>query len=171
MHFVCLFVCLLWLGGTSTTAEKRFGPYFVEPLVAGLDENNKPYVCAMDLIGAPVFTSDFVVGGTCSEQIYGMCEALYRPNMVPLSFPPFLLDVGPVLMTFGDVCVCVCGVCVVGVVAAAAVSSQEPEDLFETISQALLASVDRDCLAGWGAVVHIITPEGITTRKLKSRQD
>jgi 20S proteasome subunit beta 3 len=48
---------------------------------------------------------------------------------------------------------------------------QEPEDLFETVSQALLASVDRDCLAGWGAVVHIITPDSITTRQLKSRQD
>ncbi len=50
--------------------------------MAGLDEHNKPYVCAMDLIGAPVFTSDFVVGGTCTEQLYGMCEALWRPDMV-----------------------------------------------------------------------------------------
>jgi len=32
----------------------------------------------------------------------------------------------------------------------------EPEDLFETISQCLLAAVDRDCLAGWGADVHIM---------------
>ena len=108
--------------------EKRFGPYFVEPVVAGLDRDNVPFVCAMDLIGAPVYTTDFVVGGTCSEQLYGMCEATYRANM-------------------------------------------EPEELFETISQALLASVDRDCLAGWGATVHIITPKGVTTRKLKSRQD
>ena len=34
--------------------------------------------------------------------------------------------------------------------------TQEPDDLFETLSQALLAAVDRDCLAGWGAVVHIM---------------
>ncbi|KAF3782485.1 Proteasome subunit beta type-3 [Nymphaea thermarum] len=27
----------------------------------------------------------------------------------------------------------------------------EPDELFETISQALLASIDRDCLSGWGA--------------------
>lgn len=33
---------------------------------------------------------------------------------------------------------------------------QEPEDLFETISQALLNAVDRDALSGWGAVVHIM---------------
>ena len=33
--------------------EKRFGPWFVEPLVAGLDHNNgfKPFIAGMDLIG------------------------------------------------------------------------------------------------------------------------
>ena len=44
--------------------EKRFGPYFIEPIVAGLDENNKPFLSGMDLIGAPVYTDDFVVTGT-----------------------------------------------------------------------------------------------------------
>lgn len=108
--------------------EKRFGPYFCEPVVAGLDENNKPFLSAMDLIGAPVYTDDFVVSGTCTGNLYGMCETLYKPNM-------------------------------------------EPDDLFETLAQALLASVDRDALSGWGGVVHIITPEGVTTRELKGRQD
>lgn len=60
----------------------RFGPYFTEPVIAGLDKNNKPYICAMDLLGAPLLTDDFVLAGTCSENLYGMCESLYRPNMV-----------------------------------------------------------------------------------------
>jgi len=30
----------------------------------------------------------------------------------------------------------------------------EPEELFEVISQCLLAAVNRDCLSGWGGVVH-----------------
>jgi hypothetical protein len=33
---------------------------------------------------------------------------------------------------------------------------QEPEELFEVISQALLSSVDRDCLSGWGGIVHVM---------------
>lgn len=33
---------------------------------------------------------------------------------------------------------------------------QEPDDLFETISQALLNAVDTDAVSGWGAVVHIM---------------
>lgn len=114
---------------SSVLYEKRFGPYFVEPVVAGLDAaTGKPFVCAMDLIGAPVFTDDFVVSGTCSEQLYGCAEAMYVPDM-------------------------------------------DEEQLFEVISQTLLASVDRDCLAGWGAIVHIVNKDGVTTRELKSRMD
>lgn len=112
--------------------ESRFGPWFVEPIVCGLEDKDgkkdQPFLSAMDLIGAPVTTDDFVVAGTCTEQLYGVCEAMYKPNM-------------------------------------------EPDELFETISQCLLAAVDRDCLAGWGAIVHLITPEGTVSRQLKSRQD
>lgn len=50
--------------------------------MAGLTEDNKPFLSGMDLIGAPVFASDFVVSGTCTSNLHGMCEALYRPNMV-----------------------------------------------------------------------------------------
>lgn len=48
---------------------------------------------------------------------------------------------------------------------------QEPEDLFETISQALLNAVDRDAMSGWGAIVYIITPDKVTTHHLKGRMD
>jgi 20S proteasome subunit beta 3 len=104
--------------------EKRFGPYFCEPIVAGLDDKNQPFLGAMDLIGAGVA----VVSGTCTGNLYGMCESLYQPDM-------------------------------------------DPDQLFETLAQALLSSVDRDALSGWGGVVHIITPEGVRTTELKGRQD
>lgn len=94
--------------------EKRFGPYFVEPLVAGLRaEDNTPFISGMDLIGAPVFAKDFVVAGTCAANLYGLCESFFKPDL-------------------------------------------EPEQLFEVLSQSLLASVDRDALSGWGAVVHVM---------------
>jgi hypothetical protein len=61
----------------------RFAPWFVEPVIAGLEgPDHTPFVSGMDLVGAPVFTSDFVVSGTCSANLYGMCESLYRPDMV-----------------------------------------------------------------------------------------
>ena len=33
---------------------------------------------------------------------------------------------------------------------------QSPDDLFETISQALMNAVDRDAVSGWGGIVHIM---------------
>jgi 20S proteasome subunit beta 3 len=153
---------------SSLLYERRFGPYFMEPVIVGLEEASEPacspspsgpppaaaaaaaaaasaekttagagekpskqyraYLCGMDLLGAPVYTDNFMVAGTTSDQLHGCCEAMFRPDM-------------------------------------------EPEDLFETISQVLLAAQDRDCLAGWGAVVHVITPEGVITRELKARVD
>ena len=50
--------------------------------MAGLKEDNTPFISAFDLIGAPVITDDFVVGGTCTNNLYGMCESFYRPDMV-----------------------------------------------------------------------------------------
>lgn len=108
--------------------EKRFGPYFVEPIVAGLDDKNQPFLSGMDLIGASVRESTFVVSGTCTGNLYGMCESLFQPNM-------------------------------------------DEHKLFETLAQALLSSVDRDAMSGWGGVVHIITKDGVTTKELKGRQD
>lgn len=118
--------------------ERRFGPYFVEPVIAGNLSTNltfipksvalyltiifsigldpvtwEPFISAMDLIGCPNMPEDFVVAGTCAEQLFGMCEALWEPNL-------------------------------------------EPEDLFETISQALMNAFDRDAISGWGGIVHIM---------------
>ncbi|CAJ0625374.1 14861_t:CDS:2 [Entrophospora sp. SA101] len=112
---------------SSTLYEKRFGPYFVEPIVAGIDKHNQPYICEMDLIGCIGNATDFVVGGTSAENLYGICEALWEPDL--------------------------------------------PDDLFETISQALMNAIDRDCKSGWGAFVHVITPEKVITRTLKTRMD
>ena len=71
--------------------EKRFGPWFTGPVIAGLSENNLPFLSGMDLIGAPVFTDDFLVCGTCTANLHGMCESMYRPNMVPPSLKQIFL--------------------------------------------------------------------------------
>lgn len=62
--------------------ERRFGPYFIEPIIAGVDEKTgKPFISGMDLLGCTTETDDFVVAGTCAEQLYGMCETLWEPNL------------------------------------------------------------------------------------------
>jgi len=114
---------------TNLLYEHRFGPYFVEPIIAGLKpKTNEPYICQFDLIGCPCEPEDFVVSGTCEEQLLGMCESLYEPNM-------------------------------------------EPDQLFETISQALVNACDRDAISGWGAKVYIIESDKVTVRKVRTRMD
>ncbi|KAJ1569806.1 Proteasome subunit beta type-3 [Nowakowskiella sp. JEL0078] len=113
---------------SSTLYEKRFGPYYAEPIIVGIEKDGRPFICSMDLIGCINFAEDFVVTGTASEQLYGMCEALWEPEL-------------------------------------------EAEDLFETISQAMMSATNRDALSGWGGVVTVITPDKIITRTLKGRSD
>src|SRR3989338_1930005 len=62
---------------SSMLYEKRFGPFFCEPVIAGLEEvpeskgggkeeakdqhkttTYKPFISAMDMLGAPVYTND-----------------------------------------------------------------------------------------------------------------
>uniref|UniRef100_A0A8D8VPT1 Proteasome subunit beta n=1 Tax=Cacopsylla melanoneura TaxID=428564 RepID=A0A8D8VPT1_9HEMI len=109
--------------------ERRFGPYFVEPMVIGLDpETAEPIIGNMDLIGCVNIPSDFVVGGPSSDQLYGMCETLWEPNL-------------------------------------------EPDDLFETIAQALVNACERNAVSGWGAVVYIVEQDKVTVRHVKTRMD
>lgn len=72
---------------SSSLYSKRFSPYFVEPIIAGMEYNCEkktwePYICSMDLIGCINWAKDFVVGGTASASLNGLCECLYEPDMV-----------------------------------------------------------------------------------------
>lgn len=68
---------------SSTLYEKRFGPYYAEPCIAGIDsKSGQPFICSMDLIGCINFAKDFVVCGTASSNLYGMCESLWEPDLV-----------------------------------------------------------------------------------------
>ena len=55
---------------SATLYEKRFSPYYTEPVIAGLDNDGKPYITSMDLIGAEASTDDFVVSGDNVESLF-----------------------------------------------------------------------------------------------------
>ena len=65
----------------------RFGPYFVAPVVAGLDKISeteyKPVICTYDSIGYREHNGQFEVAGTGGELLYGVCETFYKPNLEP----------------------------------------------------------------------------------------
>ncbi|ORY89717.1 proteasome subunit beta type-3 [Leucosporidium creatinivorum] len=66
---------------SSTLYERRFGPYFIEPVIAGINVKDEPFIAAMDLIGCLNFAKDFVVSGTASEKLFGMAESLWEPDL------------------------------------------------------------------------------------------
>ena len=68
---------------SSLLYEKRFGPYFVEPIVCGFDSNGDPFICSMDVIGCINFAKDFVVGGTAEHSLFGMAENLVVDGLNP----------------------------------------------------------------------------------------
>lgn len=133
---------------SSSLYERRFGPWFVSPVLAGINHTTgKPFICGFDSIGCIDFAKDFIVAGTASDQLFGTCEGLWEPDLVTF------LPLQRLSYRYANNRV------------------QEPEDLFETISQALLNAVDRDALSGWGAHVYIIEKDKVTKRLLKGRQD
>jgi 20S proteasome subunit beta 3 len=113
----------------SLLYKHRFGPFFVQPVIAGLNSaDGSPVVQLSDSIGAFARRNDFVVAGTSSEAMFGNCESLWRPGL-------------------------------------------NPDELFQVISKCLIAGCGRDGLAGWGGVVHILTPDSVVTRTIKTRMD
>lgn len=72
---------------SSTLYERRFGPFFVEPVIAGLSNSPsgavKPFIAATDLIGCLNFAKDFVVAGTASDKLFGVAEGLWEPDLEP----------------------------------------------------------------------------------------
>jgi len=72
---------------SSTLYEHRFGPYFIEPVIAGLSKTPtggiKPFIAATDLIGCINFAKDFVVSGTASSKLFGVAEGLWEPDLEP----------------------------------------------------------------------------------------
>ncbi|XP_022226593.1 proteasome subunit beta type-3-like [Drosophila obscura] len=109
--------------------EYRFGPYHVQAVVAAVNPYSlNPYICSIDLIGAPTKRDSFVFCGNCDKQMHGMCETLWTPNL-------------------------------------------EPEELFETMSQTLTHSFDRNITTGWGATVYVIEMDKIMERVIDVRKD
>jgi 20S proteasome subunit beta 3 len=72
---------------SSTLYEKRFGPYFIEPVIAGLSRTPsggyKPFITSSDLIGCLNFAKDFVCAGTASSKLLGVAEGLWEEDLEP----------------------------------------------------------------------------------------
>ena len=64
----------------TTLYEHRFGPFFVSPIVIGL-QDKKPIIYTYDSIGTQTDTEVFAVVGTAGDNFYAVCESYYRPGL------------------------------------------------------------------------------------------
>lgn len=99
--------------------NRRASPYYVEPLVVGVDEDTQePFLCAHDVIGARSQSKAFVCAGVATMSMYGIAEALWRPNL-------------------------------------------DAEELVQVCGKAFLSALERDCLSGYGAILYLMTKDGM----------
>ncbi|EPR78924.1 20S proteasome component beta 3 [Spraguea lophii 42_110] len=61
--------------------EKRFTPYYTQPVIAGRNKENKYYVASMDCVGCIDSSNSFMAAGTASNNLMGLAENLYREDM------------------------------------------------------------------------------------------
>jgi hypothetical protein len=170
---------------SATLYEKRFGSYFCQPVIAGLQADGTPYLCGMDGIGAMETAKacgDMAcvcmqqggrwVGGWVGGGGVNVCPLIeMRPHEhVSCRYPSgahahthvnipstFLLTTTCLPACLQDFMVAGTGNdSLLGICESLWKPDMEPEELFETLSQSLLSGQDRDCLAGWGAVVFVM---------------
>lgn len=128
--------------------DRRNAPYYVEPIVVGLeaapaseaaaaegpgapcdgDADCRPYLCSMDCIGAQSASDSFVCSGAAARSLYGTAEALWRPDL-------------------------------------------PPDELVAVCARAFTSALERDCLSGYGAMIYLITAEGVTEYDVAGRND
>lgn len=60
----------------------------MSPVIAGLQPDLTPYLAGTDSIGAIETAKDFMVAGTAPDSLLGMCESMWRPDMVGFAFTP-----------------------------------------------------------------------------------
>jgi len=54
----------------------------VMPVIAGLEDDGSVYLSGMDSLGAIETAKDFIVAGSAPDSLTGMCESMFRPDMV-----------------------------------------------------------------------------------------
>ena len=72
--------------------EHRFGPFFLTPIVIGL-QNGEAIIMTYDSIGNQTGTEKFAVGGTASDNFYGLCEAYYKEGIQPAEMEDILSNI------------------------------------------------------------------------------
>lgn len=122
--------------------QRMRSPYYVEPIVVGLERKSRnggtvsgtssfePFLSSMDMIGAQSTSRKFVCAGVMAEGLWGTAEAGWKEDL------------------------------------------ESPEELCQVCLQAFVRAMERNCVSGYGIHLYLITPdEGIQQFTYSTRND
>lgn len=151
----------------SLTSHVLYGrkraPYYVEPLVVGLAEVPiaEAFVPRERTLNGETTTTDD------SEQNDGeeKPEVSYRPFLCSLDM------IGAKSQSDAFVCAGAASNSIFGTAEALWEPGLDQEKLVKVCANAFLGALERDCLSGYGAVLYLITKDGVIEYDLASRND
>lgn len=148
----------------SLTSHVLYGrkqaPYYVEPLVIGL----QPEPIMISKKGGASDDGDDQDAQT-SDSISSLPQAIYRPYLCSMDM------IGATSESKSFVCAGAASKSLFGTAEALWEPNMDRERLIEVCGKAFLSALERDCFSGYGAIVYLITKDGIVEYDLVGRND
>ena len=66
---------------SKTLFEHRFSPYYINPIVVGLEKDGTPVISSFDSIGSGSTDENIASAGSAEKEVLGMLEAYYEEDM------------------------------------------------------------------------------------------
>lgn len=147
----------------SLTSHVLYGrkqsPYYVEPLVIGLQPELRKWA----------------TGSTIEKDVGDDQNAQPSDSSLPhIIYRPFLCSmdcIGATSQSSNFVCAGAASKSLFGTAEAMWEPNMDSGRLIEVCGRAFLGALERDCLSGYGAIVYLITKDGIVEYDLAGRND
>jgi len=156
------------LVSTKLYAERSRSPLYVEPIIAGLVLKPQKRV-KVSPAGERDSSND---GEAAASESFMKIEASNLSSGSNLA--PFLCSqdsLGAPMVTQDFVASGTCSASLIGLCEALWRPGLPPDELWQVAARCLLGALERDCLSGAGAVVHLITADGVTSYELPCPSD
>ena len=139
--------------------RRKQAPYYVEPLVVGLAEVN---------------VADESIVETSTTMTDAWQQKIPSTNAPGITYRPYLcsLDmIGAKSLSDAFVCAGAASNSIFGTAEALWEPGLTQERLVDVCANAFLGGLERDCLSGYGALLYLITKDGVTEYDPASRND
>jgi len=161
--------------------RRRRSPYYVEPIICGLEISTSEEVVSRNADSSERDTDVMSENSVMAEETESMSsgklcskEAMGQNSERKVEFRPFLCAqdvIGAQSRSGSFVCAGAASKSMFGTAEALWKPQLKPDDLVRICGRAFLSAMERDCLSGYGAVVYLLTRDGVFEYELACRND